>query len=269
MHDKWDENYFWNLLLNYEQAIDQAIDHQIILLPESAVPVATNHIKNWLSNLSVLANDKESTILMGAIKYSKKTNQYFNTLLALGNATGAYYKKQLVPFGEYIPNIFKPVTNMLGIPDPGLISGDLHQKNLRVDNKDLASFICYEIAFDNIIRQQLPQGEFIVTITDSGWFGNSLAGYQLQQMSQIRSLQTNRFQLLANNDGLSSVIDSSGNIMTDLPRHQAGILTGTIFPNQTITIWSKLGNLPIEIIILCILFFAIYIKRRYARFFVK
>jgi apolipoprotein N-acyltransferase len=260
MHEKWDENYFWNLLLSYEQAITAALEHDIILLPESAVPVATKHIKNWLQDLNDAAENNKATILMGAIENPANTNNYFNTLLALGKAHGHYFKKQLVPFGEYIPRIFKNLTEKLGIPDPALKSGNNNQKPIVINKNAIASFICYEIAFDNIIRQQLPFGKFIVTITDSGWFGESLAGYQLQQISQVRSLQTNRFQLVANNDGLSSLIDGHGNIIHALPRNKPGLLTGQIYAKNTVTLWAKFGNLPCEILIFGIILTAIYKK---------
>lgn len=62
----------------------------------------------------------------------------------------------------------------------------------------------------------MPKAQWIVSISDNGWFGHSLASYQQLQMAQLLSLLTGRYQVVVNNDGLSSIIDTHGNIVESL-----------------------------------------------------
>ncbi len=54
-------------------------------------------------------------------------------------------------------------------------------------------------------------------MSDDGWFGHSLAVFQHVQMAQVLSKQSGRYQILANNDGLSALIRDDGQIENILP----------------------------------------------------
>ena len=91
----------------------------------------------------------------------------------------------------------------------------------------------------------MPQAQWIVSISDNGWFGRSLASYQQLQMSQILSLISGRYQIVVNNDGLSSIINSLGDIVESLPAFSSGILQGEIFPVHGSTPWTKWNEYPV------------------------
>ena len=260
MRDKWDEALFWELLQRYQKETEKLLGTQLIVLPESAIPLPATYISDFISDLREKAKKAGSAILLGIPQATTiDENYYFNTMLSIGKAKGSYSKQHLVPFGEYIPQPFQYVSNWLGIPDANIKPGKKNQSLIRVHNHPIASLVCYELAYGNLLRHQFPLAEWIVSISDDGWFGHSLAMYQQLQMAQVLSMQTARYQVVSNNDGLSSVIDTQGKIVASLPAYSSGVLQATIFATSGNTPWVTFGDLPILLFsVLIILISVIY-----------
>lgn len=259
--DKWDEQLFWQELNRYMKAIlHNLAPHQLIILPEAAITVPQSYVHDDLHRLDAIARKKQSAILLGIPKSSDQENNYYNTMLALGLAKGQYFKQQLVPFGEYIPQFFLPIIERLGFPIVNMIPGDEHQAPIEVMGQKIASLICYELAYPEHLRHQLPQGEWIVSISDDGWFGHSLALYQHLQMAQVFSFMAHRDQVFVNNNGLSSIINANGEIVMKLPTWKRQELHGQINAHQQITAWMKWGDQPILLSSLFICLLVIFEK---------
>lgn len=262
MRDKWDETLFWNLLKLYENATNKLFGKQLIILPESAIPLPASYLEDYLATLHRKALKAKSALILGILQPSEDQSHFFNSIATFGKAEGQHIKSQLVPFGEYIPTPFLKIVRWFNLPEFNLVPGMTKQQLIKVANHPIASLICYEIAYPHLLRNQLPKAEWIVSISDNGWFGHSLASYQQLQMAQFLSLLTGRYQILVNNDGLSSVINTQGDIVEGLPPFSAGILEGEIFPAKGATPWVIWQDYPM--ILFCILFVicAVFVRIR-------
>ncbi len=266
MRDKWDESLFWQLLNHYQSEIEHLIDKKaLIVMPESAIPVPEHLMRDFLDNLHVVAKNHQSALLLGIPQSTDgDALNYYNSIISLGTANGHYLKQHLVPFGEYIPKPFFLLIKWLSIPIANLKPGHQNQSLIQVHQHPIASLICYELAYPMLLRQQLPQAEWIVSLSDDGWFGHSLAMYQQLQMSEVLSLQTGRYQVVSNNDGLSSIIDAKGHIISSLPAFSAGVLEENIYPATGMTPWTLLGDYPILLLLLLTVLYPTF--RRYVSF---
>ena len=246
MRDKWDDALFWQLLNTYQSHIEHSIAQgNLIVLPESAIPLPPSYIADYLEHLHEKAKTRDSAILMGVpLPTNPQETNYFNAMITLGAADGTYLKQHLVPFGEYIPKPFQTLMDWLSLPNANMQPGRPHQSLIRVQTYPVATLICYELAYPQLLRAQLPEAAWIVSISDDGWFGHSFAMYQQLQMAQVLSMQTARFQVVANNDGLSSVINTKGEITASLPAFRAGVLQAEIQPTTGQTPWVILGDSP-------------------------
>lgn len=273
MRDKWNSALYQKIQSFYQQTTTQLMPKKdLIVLPESAIPLPTSYANTFLQTLQNEAKANQSAVILG-IPHPSQTQlgTYHNALLALGHANGIYFKQHLVPFGEYIPKPFSTLTQSLGLPTPNMTPGNTQQPPITFNQQTIATLICYELAYPDLLRAQLPSAAFIVSISDDGWFGHSLAVYQQLQMAQALSKQTGRAQIVSNNDGLSSLINSKGQITDSLPAFSKGTLEGKIYPATGATPWVKNGNAPIIVlntlilllIIGCRLMLAAKQKRRY------
>ena len=256
MRDKWDESLFWQLLKQYKKSIDTLVGKKnLIVMPESAIPLPADYISDFLDKINKKATRKASSILLGIpLQDTESSGYFYNTIMSLGNGKGAYSKQHLVPFGEFIPNAFEKLVNWLALPVANLKPGPKNQPLIQINDHPIASLICYELAYPELLRQQLPLAEWIVSVSDDGWFGHSLAMYQQLQIAQVLSLQTSRYQVVANNDGLSSIVDTTGTITASLKPFSAGILEANIYPATGYTPWVYWGDKPILLFTFMIIF---------------
>ncbi|KTD34165.1 apolipoprotein N-acyltransferase [Legionella moravica] len=263
MRDKWDENLFWKLLKYYEQTTEQLLGKQLIILPESAIPLPASYLEDYLDRLHEKALKAKSALILGILQPTD-TNEthYHNSIISLGTARGVHVKNHLVPFGEYIPKPFVAINRWMNLPEPNILPGRPHQPLINVANHPIASLICYEIAYPNIVRLQMPMAQWIISISDNGWFGRSLASYQQLQMAQMLSLLTGRYQVVVNNDGLSSVINHQGEVLDSLPPFSSGILQSEIFPAVGSTPWIHWNEYPVFFLCSLILIFALILQVR-------
>lgn len=267
MRDKWDERLFWQVLKRYQQGMKQLLGLELIVMPESAIPLPANYMSGFLTHLHAKAIHAGSAVMLGIPQPTKQnSHRYFNALISLGEAKGGYLKQHLVPFGEYIPKPLQTLSKWLEIPDAHLMAGHKNQLLVNVQKHPIATLICYELAYSDLLRHQLPQAEWIVSISDDGWFGHSLAMYQQLQIAQVRSLEVARYHVVANNDGLSSVINANGEVINSLPAFNSGLLKAKLLPMTGTTPWVYWGNRPILLFCALILMIAIAAnhKRRYS-----
>jgi len=268
MRDKWDEALFYKLLSFYEDATEKLLGTDLIILPESAIPLPTSYVDNYLYQLHKKAYKSNSALLLGILQPTdEEESHYYNSVISLGKAEGRHGKSHLVPFGEYIPWPFITINRLLHLPEPNVAPDRKAQSLITVHSHQVASLICYEVAYSALLKQQMPEAEWIISISDNGWFGKSFASYQQLQMSQMLSLLTGRFQVVVNNDGLSSIINERGQIIKSLPAFKAGILKGELYPVTGTTPWIYLGDYPILIFCSIIVLFIplLYFYRRRLR----
>jgi len=263
MRDKWDETLFWSLLKYYEKAIDKLLGKKLIILPESAIPLPASYLDKYLHRLNKKTLNADSALMLGILKPANESEMnYYNSIITLGQAKGEHLKRQLVPFGEYIPKSLLAINRWFKLPEPNLIPGKKRQPLIKIANHSIASLICYEIAYPELLNIQMPKAQWIVSISDNGWFGRSLASYQQLQMAQVLSLLTGRYQVVVNNDGLSSIINTKGDIVEGLPPFSSGILQGVIFPAKGFTPWIIWNEYPALIFCALFLIFILILQLR-------
>ncbi|MDX2345359.1 MAG: apolipoprotein N-acyltransferase [Legionella sp.] len=273
MRDKWDGALYQTIQDYYQEQITALLPKKnLVILPESAIPLPSSYAGDFLDAIDTEARDNHSAILLG-IPHPSDTDpgRYHNALLTLGEARGVYLKQHLVPFGEYIPKRFLKLTGAINLPDPNMAKGSTHQAPVMLHQYPIAALICYELAYPDLIRTQFPQAAFITSLSDDGWFGHSFAMYQHLQMAQVISKQTGRYQIFSNNNGRSSLIDAQGKILNHLPAFSKGVLEGMIYPATGTTPWIQTGDtwvlngtiILLLLIIGCRLLLAAREKRRY------
>lgn len=85
MRDKWDENLFWELLQHYKKGTEQLMGTQLIVLPESAIPLPATYISEFLNKLQKRARKNGSAVLLGIPHPTTiDENYYYNAMISVG-----------------------------------------------------------------------------------------------------------------------------------------------------------------------------------------
>ena len=248
---KWQKETVIQTLQTYQKLI-QKTKGQIILLPETALPLLVEYIPETFKKSTLLhATKQRGHLLIGAIE--RQDTKYFNVVLNLGNDSSQVYRKShLVPFGEFIPLkfIFTYIyTHYLNMPMNDLSRGGNRQELIAIENQKIAFNICYEDVFGEEIIQALPSATILANVSNDAWYGRSIAAYQHLQFSQARAIETGRMVIRSTNTGATAIIDEHGIVKKILPTFTEGILEGYVQGFKNTTPYVFCGNWPV--IILC------------------
>ncbi|MEM9244091.1 MAG: apolipoprotein N-acyltransferase [Pseudomonadota bacterium] len=234
---------------------------RLVVWPEAAIPTIEQAIPHFIDDLSTQAKQHDSTVVTGIIRVEQ--SKIFNSAIALGQNSGKYDKRHIVPFGEYTPKLFSMFTKFLDLPKYNLSSGKDHQTLIEIDHNPIAILICYEIAYSHLFKIMLPQARLLINISNDGWFGRSFASAQQLQMAQVAASQTGRYLLSVGNNGITAIVDPKGRIIKQVPRFTRTALTGTISFMTGSTPWVIIGDWPIILLMFILLGVAVIISLFY------
>ncbi len=228
----------------------------LVVAPETAIPLLPRQLPDgYLEALEGRFSTGRQALLVG-IPLGDSTQGYSNAAVGLkpGAATAYVYSKHhLVPFGEFIPPLFRWFTEMMNIPLGDFNRGGLGQPSFDWQGQRLAPNICYE----DLFGEELAAGfidaasapTVLVNLSNIGWFGDSVAIDQHLQISRMRTLEFRRPMIRATNTGATVIIDHRGRVTHALPRHTRGVLVGEVEGRHGITpfAWwaSRFGLWPV------------------------
>lgn len=241
----------------------------LIIWPENSLPLEAEHYKSqdFLYDIDQFAKTNKFGLLLGVpIQHEYKYNYFYNSVLALGMAIGSYNKTNLVPFGDYVPleNLLRGLINFFNLPLSRFLAGSIKQPAIKFNNNNLLATVCYDIAYPENLRLRVVDQNpgVIVTVSEDGWFGNSLGPHQHLDIARMRAIETGRYVLRATTSGISAIIDNRGNILKQTKMFNREILTGEYSNCFNHTIWNHLGNKIILVFLLVCLGIS-YFKARF------
>lgn len=169
----------------------------------------------------------------------------------------AYHKMILVPFGEYVPGVrtlnrwfpgierLTPIMSLDAGQTPSTLSVDVGED----ETLQGMVCICFESLLPRFIRRQIAylrrQGtetDFLISLTNNGWFRRSHEGDFYLASCVLRSIENRKPFLIAANYGISASIDSNGYVQNELPIGTDGTLFARIKKDSRRTFFTEWGG---------------------------
>ncbi len=242
-----------------------ASDARLVVTPETALPLFRSNVpRDYLEMLADHMRGHGGDLVIG-LPEDAGPEHYYNSVVSMGaSPEGLYRKHHLVPFGEFVPFGFRWAVDMMSIPLGDFSLGAVNQPPLAAAGQKLAVNVCYEDAFGEERIHAARAATLLVNVSNDAWFGNSLSPAQHLQIGAMRSLEAERWQLRANNTGITAILDAQGRVRGQLPSFSTGTLTGTAQGRMGDTpylIWGNGGVLTL----LGLALLGIYLTGRRAR----
>lgn len=243
---KWQPAQFEKTLARYRRMTEQS-HADLVVWPEVAVPALARQVQSYLDGLDTLARDRNQTILAGVLRVTDDGTGVYNAVEALGAGSGHYYKRHLVPFGEYfpVPDLIKHLFVALGIPVSQIAFGPQQQTLVQSHGVAIGLSICFEDAFGFEIAKSLPAAGILVNVTNDAWFTGTTAAAQHLQIARMRALEAGRPMLRAANTGISAVIGYTGRIRQTSEQSTVAVLTDHVTPRRGETPYMRHGDRPL------------------------
>lgn len=220
-------------------------DAQLVVAPETAIPLLPVQLpEGYLQGLRDTFASGQRAALVGA-PLGNYDDGYTNSVVGLapGGAPYRYHKHHLVPFGEFIPPLFKWFTRLMNIPLGDFERGALRQEPFAWQGQRLAPNICYEDLFGEELGARFADPAqaptIFVNLSNIAWFGDTVAIDQHLQISRMRTLEFERPMIRATNTGATVIIDRFGRVTASLPRLTRDVLVGDVEGGTALTPFAR------------------------------
>ena len=247
---KWDESFQRETLDIYEKLSLKVAEKKpnLIIWPETATPFFFQAAKEYQPFILDIPKKTDAFLLFGTPSFKLergKVNHYNSAYLVSpsGEISGKYDKIHLVPFGEYVP--LSDLLFFLGSLGEGIgnFKSGKEITLLRLTQAKFGVLICFEIIFPDLSRRFVKDGaDFLVTITNDAWFGETSAPYQHLSMATFRAIENRVFIARAANTGISAFIDPKGRIVEQGRLFEEEAMNGTIRLMKEKTFYTLYGD---------------------------
>lgn len=258
--DKWSYNSTQLASDIYTDLSEKAISEgaKILVWPESVFPHSPYNRVAY-DCVSSLTEKYDVELYYGAILYDD--DDTYNAMIMASNGEinqdNYYYKRHLVPFGEYVPlrefvRVIFPMLDQISMLDDDVTAGE--DSNL-FDSKHgkVGALVCFDTIYEKAILDAARDGaELIVVGTNDSWFFDSSGVYMHNAQSQIRACETGRCVVRSANTGVSSIIDPRGQILDLEEPLKDGYVVADVDFRSTKTLYTCVGNLFVYIAIVLI-----------------
>ena len=226
----------------------------LVIWPENATDLDPFQNPSVYAQLSTAVAAIGRPILVGEVLNDPRRN--VGQLWVPGRGpTTAYVKRQLVPFGEYIPyrGIISSFSNLPALQPIDFTAGR-RPVVFGVGKIRLGDVICYEVAFDHLVRSEVTAGANLLAVqsNDADFEIDGQLGETQQQtaMARIRAVESDRAVVYASTTGESTIIAPDGSLIAHSGMWQQAILDARVPLVSHRTLADRVGAWPEYVIIM-------------------
>ena len=225
----------------------------LVIWPENATGLDPSYYPFIYAVLAGAVTAIDRPILVGEVLQNPQRN--VGQLWVPGRGPTTFYvKRQLVPFGEYIPyrSLISKFSSLPSLQPENFTPG---RKAVVFDvgKIKLGDVICYEVGFDGLVRSEVTAGANLLAVqsNDADFEIDGQLGETGQQtaMARIRAIESDRAVVYASTTGESSIIAPDGALIEHSGIWQRAILDARVPLVSYRTLADRVGAWPEYVII--------------------
>jgi len=220
----------------------------LVIWPENSTDLDPRFYPPVSATIAAAVRAIGRPVLVGEVLQDPQRN--VGQLWTPGRGPGTLYvKRQLVPFGEYIPfrGLLSHITSLVALQPQNFTAGR-RAVVFRVGRIRLGDVICYEVGFDDLVSSEVRAGANLLAVqtNDATFEVNGQLGESLQQlaMARIRAVESDRAVVVASTTGVSAVIAPDGTVVARTSTWRPAILDARVPLLHTLTLADRAGAGP-------------------------
>ena len=221
----------------------------LVVWPENSSDIDPLRNPDAAQQIAAAATAIGVPILVGAVLVGDKPGEVKNAAILWRPVTGPdltqeYVKRHPVPFAEYMPlrplarlvsNRADLVMNMVGGHRPGVV---------RAGPVTLGDVICFEVAYDGIVRDTVTGGAQLLTVQTNNATFNAAEARQQLAMVRERAVEHGREAMMVSTVGVSAFVNTSGDVVAATGFDVSGVIVRDMRLGGPRTLATRLGHWP-------------------------
>lgn len=250
---------------------------KVILWPETAVPVYIAEGNYYDNAYRQFAEEHGVYLIVGG--FIKSDEDSYSALVMYapdgsGGIEGAYRKRHLVPFGEFVPYRDIVVKIFPFLNDFTMLGTDLsHSKESIVFESEygkMSGLICFDSIFSELAFEDIKNGSELILIgTNDSYYDKFANPFQHNAHAVLRAVEFDRFVLRAANTGLSTIISPTGRVEESSQMRTECFISGNISFSGGRTLYSYMGNAIVYLSIGYLVLAAIWFNKELLKKIIK
>jgi len=245
----------------------------VVVWPEDAVGLDPREYPFLYAEVTGAVGAVGRPILVGEVLQNPQRNVGQLWVPGAGPTYPIYIKRQLVPFGEYIPfrGIISSFSSLPSLQPVNFTAGRVPVV-LDVGKIRLGDVICYEVGFDNLVRSEVTAGANLLALqsNDADFEIDGQLGETEQQtaMARIRAIESDRAVVYASTTGESTIIGPDGAVIERSGVWRQAILDARVPLVSYRTLADRVGAWPEYVLVLLTVLaigFGVTARRRLSR----
>ena len=226
----------------------------LVIWPENSTGLDPRQNPDIYAELASAAAAVGRPILVGEVLNDPRRNVGQLWVPGVGPTT-TYVKRQLVPFGEYIPfrGIISSFSSLPSLQPIDFTSGR-SAVVFDVGKIRLGDVICYEVGFDDLVRSEVAAGANLLAVqsNDTDFEIDGQLGETEQQtaMARVRAIESDRAVVYASTTGESTIIAPDGALIAHSGVWRQAILDARVPLVSYRTLADRVGAWPEYVIIM-------------------
>ncbi len=224
----------------------------VVIWPENSTDLDPGEYPVIYATIARAVAAIDRPVLVGALLENplRNTGQLW---LPRRGPVAIYVKRQLVPFGEYIPfrSLLAHITPLVNLQPVNFTAG--HRAVVfHVGKVRLGDVICYEVGFDGLVRSEVTAGANLIALqsNDATFEVDGQSGESTQQvaMARIQAITSNRAVAYASTTGESAIIAPDGAVLARTGLWRRAVLDVRVPLRSGLTLADRLAGWPEAVI---------------------
>ena len=234
----------------------------LVVWPENASDLDPTRNPDAARAIGQAATTVGAPILVGTLLLGPGEDERRNVGLVWQPGASApdqqfYVKRHPVPFAEYIPlrDIARMVSDQVDLVQRDMVAGEAPGV-LRVGPATVGDVICFEVAYDEVVRDTVTGGAQLIAVqTNNATFNNAEATQQLA-MVRLRAVEHGRAALMASTVGVSAFVGADGRVYDQTVFNTQAVLVRALrlgeerTPATRVGLWPEVGLAGLAVVVL-------------------
>lgn len=243
---------------------DEGLD--MVIWPENVIDVDDFYSSVEREEIASEASRLSAPFIVGITEDVDR--RYFTNAQVVVNVDGTladrYDKVRRVPFGEFVP--LRGLLESLGAPVDRIPrdaqAGDT-PASLRVGDTTAGVVISWEVFFSGRANEGVERdATFIINPTNGSSYTGTILQTQQLASSRLRAIEQDRWLVQVSPTGFSAFIGPDGTIHERTGVSEQRVIVREIPLRTGRTLYSRLGDLPLIVVIVSVLLALLYSSRR-------
>jgi apolipoprotein N-acyltransferase len=234
----------------------------LVVWPENASDIDPLQNADAAQEISAAAADIGAPILVGAVLGTDNPADIKNAGILWRPGSGPdlsqeYVKRHPVPFAEYMP--LRPIARLVSDKVElvkNMLKGD-HAGVIDTGPLTLGDVICFEVAYDGIVRDTVTGGAQLLAVQTNNATFNAAEARQQLAMVRLRAVEHGREALMVSTVGVSAFVGTAGDVQQATAFDTKAVVVRDMRLGGPRTLATLLGQWPeVVAVVLTIVAFA-------------